>query len=203
MSEENQGSGETKNPSNNRNRNRNRNRNKNRNKNRANSATDKSSDNKDPNSNNRSKKKRPNNNNNRPKRRYKLSKDESIYIKYLTLMEHHLTARKKYFALFDRADPNQKAKLERNFTGSMAKVREFETALSVEDLERFKSKVNGLKFDSTYSDNHEIAFDAEPVSFELDPAEPHYLETQKSSNFSDDTEESSGSLEDYQAYKGV
>jgi hypothetical protein len=202
MSEENQGSGETKKPNNNRNRNRNRNRNKNRNKTRANSASDQSSDNKAPNSNNRSKKKRPNNNN-RPKRRYKLSKDESIYIKYLTLMEHHLTARKKYFALFDRADPNQKAKLERNFTGSMAKVREFETALSEEDLERFKSKVNGLKFDSTYSDNHEIAFDAEPVSFESDPAEPHYLETQKSSNFSDDTEESSGSLEDYQVYKGV
>lgn len=202
MSEENQGSGETKKPNNNRNRNRNRNRNKNRNKNRANSGSEQTSDNKAPNSNNRSKKKRPNNNN-RPKRRYKLSKDESIYIKYLTLMEHHLTARKKYFALFDRADPNQKAKLERNFTGSMAKVREFETALSDEDLARFKAKVDGLKFDSTYSDNHEIAFDAEPVSFELDPAEPHYLETQKSGNFSDDTEESSGSLEDYQAYKGV
>lgn len=200
MSEENQGSGEKKKP-NNRNRNRNRNRNKNRNKNKANSGT--TNENRSPNSNNRSKKKKSNSNNNRNKRRYKLSKDDSIYIKYLTLMEHHLTARKKYFALFDRADPQQKAKLERNFTGSMAKVREFEEALSDEDLAKFKAKVDGLKFDSTYSDNHEIAFEAEPVPFDGEPAEPHYLETQKNSNFSDDTEESVGSLEDYLAYKGV
>ncbi|MFT6604279.1 MAG: hypothetical protein ACJARO_001798, partial [Bacteriovoracaceae bacterium] len=159
-------------------------------------------ENKSPSSNNRNKKKRSSNNN-RNKRRYKLSKDESIYIKYLTLMEHHLTARKKYFALFDRADPQQKAKLERNFTGSMAKVREFEEALSDEDLALFKAKVNGLKNDTTYSENHEIPFEADPVPFDSEAAEPHYLETQKSSDFSDDTEESVGSMEDYLSYKGV
>ncbi len=198
MSEENQDSGEKKKP-NNRNRNRNRNRNKNRNKNRTNSGSTQDSDKKAPSNKNRSKKKRPTNN----KRRYKLTKDESIYVKYLTLMEHHLSARKKYFALFDRADPQQKAKLERNFTGSMAKVREFEEALSEEDLAAFKAKVNGLKNDSTYSENHEIAFDAEPVSFDSGAAEPHYLETQKNSNFSEDVEESVGSMEDYLSYKGV
>jgi hypothetical protein len=200
MSEENQGSGEKKKP-NNRNRNRNRNRNKNRNKNGSSNSTGQTGENKGPNSSSKNNKKRSNNN--RPKRLYKLSKDESIYIKYLTLLEHHLGARKKYFALFDRADPQQKAKLERTFTGSMAKVREFEEALSEDDLATFKAKVDGLKFDSTYSDNHEISFEAEPVSFDSGAAEPHYLETQKNSSFSDDTEESVGSLEDYQAYKGV
>ena len=199
MSEENQGGGEKKR---NNNRNRNRNRNKNRNKNRSNSNNRGASENR----NNGSKKtggKKKANNRRRPRRRYKLSKEDSIYNKYLTLMEQHLAARKKYFALFDRADPQQRAKLERNFTSSMNKVREFEDALEGDDLQNFQTRVNGLSNDKPYSDNHEIPFVAEVVSTDLPPAEPHYLETQKTSNFSADTEESVGSMEDYLAYKGV
>ncbi|MBK25544.1 MAG: hypothetical protein CME70_16225 [Halobacteriovorax sp.] len=195
MADENQGGGEKK--KNNRNRNRNRNKNRNRKKSSGNSENR----NNTPRNNNGSKKK--SNNRRRPKRRYKLSKEDTIYNKYLTMMEQHLAARKKYFALFDRADPQQRAKLERNFTNTMNKVREFENSLEGEDREKFLARVNGLTFDSTYSENHEIPFDGEKVPADLPSEDPHFLETQKASDFSSDTEESVGSMEDYLAYKGL
>ncbi len=196
MADENQGGGEKK--RNNRNRNRNKNKNRNRKKSSGNSENRNNSQ-----RSNSGSKKKSNNRRRPPKRRYKLSKEDSIYNKYLTMMEQHLAARKKYFALFDRADPQQQAKLERNFTNTMNKVREFEASLEGEDREKFLVRVNGLTFDSTYSQNHEISFDGEEVPSDLPPAEPHFLETQKASNFGDDTEESVGSMEDYLAYKGL
>lgn len=198
MSDENQEkSGEKKRP-NNRNRNRNKNRNRNRKK-----TSSSSAGNGENSTGAQGSSKKNNNNNRRPKRRYKLSKDDAIYNKYLTMMEQHLAARKKYYALFDRADPQQKAKLERNYTSSMNKVRDFEDSLEGEDKEKFMTRVNGLNLDLTYSDNHEISPEHTDVPHSTEPEDPHYMETQKSSNFSGDTEESMGTLEDYQAYKGV
>lgn len=191
MSEENQGSEGNKRPNN-----RNRNRNKNRSKKSGVNSTQ-TGQNTRPVSNSKKKSKR------RPKRRFKLNKEDSTYNKYLTLMDQHLAARKKYFSLFDRSDPQQKAKLERIFISSMGKVRTFEEALPESDKESFQKRVNGLKLDLSYSDLHELDPKHTDVPHDNEPEAPHYMETQRTTNFANDTEESSGSLEDYQAYKGV
>ncbi|MBT3584456.1 MAG: hypothetical protein HN509_06100 [Halobacteriovoraceae bacterium] len=123
-------------------------------------------------------------------------------MKYLGLVEKHLRAREKFYGLFFRADPRQKEKLERLFYSSLKEIREFESSLGEEDKTRFESWNNGLKVDSTYSENHELAFDAASVA-EGVFSDPHYLASQEEANYAEDNEESSGSIEDYLSYKGL
>lgn len=133
----------------------------------------------------------------------KLSPEELITLKYNNLLEQHLLARKKFFSLFHRADPNQKAKLERIYYNTISKLREFENSLTGEKKELFEKHFHSLKKDHAYSSNHELPIVAEHVSHQGSFEDPHYLEMQKESNFSEDTDESSGSIDDYKAYKGV
>ena len=131
----------------------------------------------------------------------KLSPLDKAYRNYLNLLEKHLLARRKYFDLFHRADPNQLAKLERNFYGALTTLREFEDNIKDDIKEEFFKKVNGLKLDDTYSSNH--AIDPQHIDVAPNPEEqPHYLASQRES-FSEDTEETKGSIEDYYAYKGI
>jgi hypothetical protein len=148
------------------------------------------------------------NNQNRKKKFYskkgpKLTPEELITLKYNNLLEQHLLARKKYFALFHRADPNQKAKLERIYYNTVSKLREFEDSLTGEKKELFEKHFHSLKKDHAYSTNHELPVIAEHVSHQGDFEDPHYLELQKEADFSEDTDESTGSIEDYKAYKGL
>ena len=121
--------------------------------------------------------------------------------KYQNLLERHMTARRKYFELFFRADPRQKAKLERLYDQSRNDLRAFEDTLTPEDRERWQQTVHGNRVDNTYSENHELAFEAEPVKAVGDFEDPHFLNTQQESDFRDDDEESTGSMDDYNSYK--
>jgi hypothetical protein len=147
--------------------------------------------------------------NNNRKRRFnskrgpKLSPEELVTLKYNNLLEQHLLARKKYFALYHRADPNQKAKLERIYNNTINKLREFEAGLTGEKKELFEKHFHSLKKDHIYSTNHELPPVAEHVSHQGEFEDPHYLELQKESDFKNDTEESSGTIDDYKAYKGL
>lgn len=134
----------------------------------------------------------------------KLTGLERLIIKYENLREQHIEARRKYYDLFERADPQQKDKLERVFTNTMVKLREFEDNLKPEDKKLFDQHYNGLKPDHIYSENHQLDPEGDPAPPPDQVNEdPHYLESQKSCDFSDDDEESSGTLEDYNAYKGL
>lgn len=134
----------------------------------------------------------------------KLSPLDRLIVKYENLREQHIEARRKYFDLFDRADPQQKDKLERVFTNTMVKIKEFEESLKPEDKELFDKHYNAYSPDLIYSENHELSPEGEPVVQESEESEdPHYLESQKMTNYSDDSEESMGTLEDYERYKGV
>ena len=146
--------------------------------------------------NNRKRKPGSGNNNN-------LSGFEKVERAYLNLLEKHLESRRKYYDLFHRADPRQLAKLERSFYRTLSELREYEDNLKPELKEKFDAKYNGLSVDNTYSTNHEIPFEAEPVAAEGDFDDPHLLPTQKDSSYSEDTEESVGSMEDYNSYKGL
>lgn len=129
---------------------------------------------------------------------------ERLINKYENLRIQHLEARRKYFDLFERADPQQKDKLERVFTNTALKMKEFEDSLRDEDKLLFDQHYNGLKEDRIYSENHQL----DPVGAPLVDAsqsneDPHFLISQKNANYSSDTEESVGTYEDYMSYKGL
>ncbi len=150
-------------------------------------------------------------NNNSKKKKFtnrkgpKLPLEDQITLKYNNLLEQHLLARRKYFSLYHRADPKQKAKLERIYYNTIGKLREFERSLTGDKQEIFQKHFNSLKEDHKYSFNHEISPEAEHVSHQGEFEDPHFLEIQKEARteFSNDEEESMGSIEDYKQYKGL
>ena len=159
------------------------------------------------NNNNR---RRPQHNNNRPRPQGPANAPrepggqfniERIYEKYLNLLDQHIIARRKYHDLFYRADPAQKNKLEKNFYNTLNDIREFENKLAPDVKTLFEKRNNGYQYDRTYTSNHEIPVEGDPVPADLPPAEPHYLQSQIAADFSGDTEESVGTAEDYLKYK--
>lgn len=128
---------------------------------------------------------------------------ERIYEKYLNLLDQHLIARRKYHDLFYRADPAQKVKLERNFYNTLNDIRDFESKLAPDVQELFEKRNNGYQYDRTYTSNHELPVKGDEVPTDLAPAEPHLLQSQIAADYSNDTEESVGTAEDYLKYKNL
>ncbi|GAB4012403.1 MAG: hypothetical protein Fur0010_08240 [Bdellovibrio sp.] len=118
------------------------------------------------------------------------------------LLERHLQKRKKYFELFYRADNNQLRKLEEQFHQSSEELLKFRETLAPELRTEFERWNNGLKHDYSYANNHRLEPETTPPPFEGDFEDPHYLPTQKEAHYSEDTEESVGTMEDYLKYKG-
>ncbi len=165
-----------------------------------------------PNQNQNNNQRRRPNHNNRPRREGQQGGQqqggggfsiERIYEKYLNLLDQHIIARRKYHDLFYRADPAQKAKLERNFYNTLNDVRDFESKLAPDVKILFEKRNNGLRADRTYTTNHEIPIEGDEVPSDLPPAEPHLLQSQIAADYSNDTEESVGTAEDYLKYKGL
>lgn len=128
---------------------------------------------------------------------------EGLVRKYLNLMDTHLLARKKYYELFFRADPNQREKLEKTFYNTLDQVRLFENNLSDIEKEQLKSRIEGQSLDRDYSSNHNLS-DSLLTDLPEGPfPDPHVLPGQLKVNFKEDTEESSGTIEDYKSYKGL
>lgn len=126
-----------------------------------------------------------------------------IRSKYLSLVEKHVEARRKYYDFFYRADPNQLRKLEKEFVDSQAQLLAYEESLTPEDRERLHVDYGGKPEDRVYSSNHEISPEQQDVPTQGDFEDPHVLETQKRADFKDDTEESIGTIEDYKKLKGL
>ena len=150
---------------------------------------------------------RPNNkrrNSQSKNRRPKSLTPSRILQKYDNLMEQYLTGRKKYFDMHGRANPKQFEKIEKNYRTALANLRKFETDLK-EDWQKeiLKSKIDGLPADRQYTTDHNIEPVGDEVSFVGEFEDPHLLVTQKEHQWTEDTEESSGSIEDYNTYKGI
>lgn len=128
---------------------------------------------------------------------------EKVYEKYLNLLDQHLIARRKYHDLFYRADPGQKNKLERNFYNTLNDIRDFESRLAPGARELFEKRNNGLKQDNIYTTNHELPLIGENPPPVAEWNDPHFLQTQKSADYSKDKEESVGTVEDYLSYKNL
>lgn len=163
------------------------------------------------NNNNRS---RPNGNRNNNRRRYKgnfnknkpqnpSSNSDRLVEKYINLLDQHLIARRKYHDLYYRAEPAQLAKLERNFYQTLNDVRDFESRQTPEMREIFEKRMNGLKPDVTYSSNHNLDPNLKVDEEQITIDDPHLLVSQTKTDYSNDTEESVGSMEDYVKYKAL
>ncbi len=188
--------------------NRNRRRRPSGNKNNQNSQAKKASNGNSGNRGPQSQNKTGNANNKKRRRRRKrpsenLSPLEKLYRKYENLLEQHLIARKKYYEYFHRADPKQKIKLENNFTRTVKELRDFEMSLEGEDKNKFLEKYDSYNLDTTYTSNRDMPIEGDKVNVEGDFEDPHYLPSQAESDFSADTEESMGTMDDYLAYKGL
>jgi len=143
-------------------------------------------------------------NNRRPNNRNKSGpkRGPGYLNKYDQLVEQHYRARKKYFEYYHRSGTRQLDKLEKAFYRSIEQLRTFEESLKPEQREALAEKLKLYPLDHDYSVVKDIAKEGiMEVSLDFNE-EPHYLESQKSrDSYADDTEESSGSLEDYEAYK--
>ena len=141
--------------------------------------------------------------NRRRRRSSKPLGSNQVLQKYDNLLEQHLNNRKKYFELFHRADPRQKNKLERNFYASIEQLRKFEENLKDWQKVYLQKKTERYRLDLTYSSNHELDPEAAVLISADQIDDPHFTDSQKEAYevYKEDTEESVGSIEDYQKYK--
>lgn len=123
--------------------------------------------------------------------------------KYDNLLEQHIVARRKYFEMHGRAQGRQLEKIENNYQKTLDSLRRFESGLKDWQIEVLKDKIDAYPADRQYSVSRELEPKGEDVPFSGEFDDPHLLPTQIEADFSGDTEESIGTMEDYKAYKGV
>jgi hypothetical protein len=126
-----------------------------------------------------------------------------VLLKYDNLLEQHLKSRKRYFEYYNRVDDHQRRKLELQFFSTIEHLRRFEASLEDWQKDYLKKKTERYRLDLTYSQNHELPAVAEPVSTDGEFPDPHFTSamTKAWAEYAQDTEESVGSIEDYQKYK--
>ncbi len=146
------------------------------------------------NSNNR------NNNNHKKKTGPKLTGIGKALQKYDNLLEQYITIRKKYFAVHGRPSKKQKTKTFNNYMRTLKDLRNFEVAQTGKYKEALDKKLDLYPLDDQYSKSHPDEKALE-VSFSGDFLDQHYLETQQAAKYAGDTEESEGTMEDYEKYK--
>lgn len=125
-----------------------------------------------------------------------------MLLKYENLMEQYILARRKFYDLFGREKKEKQLdKAKRNYNKSLEDLRGFETKLSEPHKEILDKKINAYPEDRHYTTSNNIEPVGDIVAFTGNFEDPHLLNTQKSENWAADTEESSGTIEDYQRYK--
>ena len=130
-----------------------------------------------------------------------LQDSRQVLQKYDNLLERHLDARRKYYDYFHRANEYKRKKLEQNFYATLQYLRRFESALNSQQKKWLEMKTNNLNLDTIYSENHNLSSQEKITG--LKPENPHLLPSQKQSNFSQDREESIGTMEDYKRIKEI
>ena len=131
-------------------------------------------------------------------------KFQQIVTKYQQLVDAHLQARSRYFDLFYRSGDKGREKLERQFSSTMKDVRNFENNVPPKFKEAFLRKINVGSLDQTYSQNHGLVDkEASRPPKETPVRDPHFLKSQELADYKDDTEESTGTFEDYKKLKGL
>ena len=128
---------------------------------------------------------------------------EHYLANYQQLMTHHLEARAEYYNFFYRSHDRERKRLEKNFSFTMKSVRDFEKSIPPKFREGFLKKVEMGHLDLTYSQNHKLQGpdNPRPNPEESAPSDPHLLRSQQSEDYKNDTEEGTGTMEDYKKLK--
>ena len=146
-----------------------------------------------------SNKKRSFNKNRRPK---KLTPTRVI-AKYQNCLEQYLTARRKYFDVHGHKNDQQVDKARRVYTQALKTLRHFEKNLEDWQRDVLKEFLAEYPEDRQYSSEHNLEPVGDTVSFTGEFEDPHLLPVQKSQAWSEDTEDTEGTMADYYAYKGL
>lgn len=136
-------------------------------------------------------------------RRPKSLTPSRILQKYDNLMEQYLVARRKFFETQAKTNLKQKEKIIKSYQTSLKNLRTFEIGLEDWQKDVLKEKINAFPLDRQYTSEHNIEPIGDEVSFVGEFDDPHLLPTQKAEDWASDTDESSGSIEDYYSYKGI
>lgn len=136
-------------------------------------------------------------------RRPKSLTPSRVLQKYENLMEQHAIARKKYFEMHGRISGKQFDKVQQNFDKTLKAIVDYKNSLKDWQKEVLDKKLDFFPADRQYTTTHELEPVGDEVSFEGDFEDPHLLPTQINHEWSKDTEESSGTYDDYKAYKGI
>lgn len=149
--------------------------------------------------NNENKRKRSNSNKNR---RPKSLTPARVLQKYDNLLEQHLIARRKYSEVHGRVAGKQLNKVVSNLEKTRKNLYEYESTLQKDwQKDVIKQRLNLYPEDRQFSTTHDLEPVGDEVSFEGDFPDPHLLPTQKETSWESDTEESTGTMEDYEKYK--
>ena len=92
--------------------------------------------------------------------------------------------------------------MKRNYDNALKNLRDFEVKLEDWQKEILNKKIDGYPHDREYTTNNGIEPVGDQVSFVGEFEDPHLLEVQKT-DWSGDTEESTGTMEDYEKYKAT
>ncbi|MAZ48471.1 MAG: hypothetical protein CME65_07905 [Halobacteriovoraceae bacterium] len=168
-------------------------------KNRNNRSGNNNSQSKGPNKKSSSSKKRSFNKNRRPK---KLTPSR-IIAKYQNHLEQYLTARKKFHDVHGHKNDQQVGKAQRVYEQALKTLRDFEKNLEDWQRDVLAEFLAAYPEDRQYSTEHNLPPVGDTVSFVGEFEDPHLLPTQKSEAWSEDTEDTSGTMADYYAYKGI
>lgn len=124
-----------------------------------------------------------------------------ILQKYDNLLDQHIVARRKFYEMHGRAQGRQLDKIESNFEKTLEALRSFERSLKDWQRDVLKQKIDAYPEDRQFSQTHGLEAKGDDVAFSGEFEDPHLLPFQKESDFSGDTEESVGTIEDYKRYK--
>jgi hypothetical protein len=123
--------------------------------------------------------------------------------KYDNLLEQYLIARKKYNDIYGRGKDKQLDKVYRNYQHALKCLRDFENGLVDWQKEVLKVKIDAYPADRQFTTEHNIEPIGDEVSFVGEFEDPHLLSTQKEHEWTTDSEETQGTIDDYYQYKGI
>lgn len=136
----------------------------------------------------------------RPRRHSPGDADKKFLRGYEHLIAIHNEARKRYFEQYHKGDDRRRRKLELKFFRALEQLREFEQKLTPQEQAILEAvKCPSYRSDTTYSGNHQLAGSEELCREWMDSMlSPEQLNRP---NFHHDQEVSSGTMENYLAYR--
>ncbi len=159
-----------------------------------------------PNSRSNGPKKKFPNRNNKPRKEF-IDKPEplkagNIFNAYFVVLKKYLRSRNKFFNAFREKVDRRSRGAQNDYQRNLNALRKFQRGLKNWQKEELNNHLNALPLDSEYSTNNPdaetVSERPEKVSFFSFHEKPSQVQRD---SYKQDTDESTGSMEDYQSYK--